>query len=77
MRYFFNIRAKEGVIPDDEGTDLPGLEQARAEAAADAKDLAREFPNGGNGISLTAIEVFDQAGHLAFTHPIYGSQLPF
>jgi hypothetical protein len=46
-RYFFDIRDGELFIQDDEGLELPGLEQAREHAAVALADMAKDvLPNG-------------------------------
>ena len=70
MRYFFHIRTEDGLIPDEEGTDLPGLEQAKEEAIASAKELATEFP-GSEGVCLKSIEVVDEVVRTVFCAPIF------
>ena len=71
MRYFFHIRTEDGLIPDQEGTDLPGLEQAKEEAIASAKELATEFPPGSEGVCLKSIEVVDEVVRTVFCAPIF------
>ena len=39
-RYFFDIRDEEGVWPDEEGRELPGLEAAEVEAALSLAGMA-------------------------------------
>ena len=71
MRYFFHIRTEDGLIPDEEGMDLPGLDQARAEAITSARDLATEFPPGSEGVSLKSVEVVDEVLRTVFCAPIF------
>ena len=71
MRYFFHIRTESGLIPDEEGTELTGLEQAREEALTSARDLATEFPPGSEGVSLKAVEVVDEVSRTVFCAPIF------
>jgi hypothetical protein len=42
MRYFFHIRDGDRLVRDEEGTDLPNMDAARAEARASARDLMME-----------------------------------
>lgn len=76
MRYYFYIRTREGLIPDSDGAELPSADAARSEALLDARELAREFPTGGNGVSLLAIEVMDEAGRMTCQLPIYAADFP-
>jgi hypothetical protein len=71
MRYFFHIRTEDGLIPDEEGIDLPGLEQAKEEAITSAKELAAEFPPGSEGACLKSIEVVDEVVRIVFCAPIF------
>ena len=71
MRYFFHIRTEAGLIPDEEGTELTGLEQAREEALTSAKELATEFPPGSEGVSLKSVEVVDEVLRTVFCTPIF------
>ena len=71
MRYFFHIRTAGGLIPDEEGIELTGLEQAREEALTSAKELATEFPPGSEGVSLKSIEVVDEVLRPVFCAPIF------
>ena len=41
-RYFFDIRNGDGLIPDEEGTDLPDLQAAQLEAARTLADMSRD-----------------------------------
>ncbi len=71
MRYFFHIRTDDGLIPDTEGTELAGLEQARQEALTSARELATEFPPGSEGVPLKSIEVMDEISRPVFCAPIF------
>jgi hypothetical protein len=41
-RYTFNIRLDGGIIEDEEGLELPGLDAAREEAILSARSLVLE-----------------------------------
>ena len=71
MRYFFHISTDAGLIADEEGTELTGLEQAREEALTSARELATEFPPGSEGISLKSVEVVDEVLCTVFCTPIF------
>jgi hypothetical protein len=59
-RFYFDVRDGELFIPDDEGLELPGLEQAREHAAVALGDMAKDvLPNGSK--HEMAIEVRDEA----------------
>ncbi|HEY2032149.1 MAG TPA: hypothetical protein VGH02_00540 [Rhizomicrobium sp.] len=38
-RYYFHVRDEHGTVRDEEGTELPGIEDARFEARMSARDL--------------------------------------
>jgi hypothetical protein len=61
-RYFFQVVAASGVDDDDEGTELSSLEQARAEAIADARTLMSNAILLGNDISDRHINICDHNG---------------
>jgi hypothetical protein len=62
MRYFFNIRDRELLISDEEGTELANLAAARAEARLSARDLAMDDLRGGRAVAPLAIEITDGSG---------------
>jgi hypothetical protein len=64
MRYHFNIRDAEGLVPDDEGSELSGLSAARAEAHASAMDFAMDDLRGGRPIRSRCIEITDENGSI-------------
>jgi hypothetical protein len=60
--YFFNIISAAGTLEDYEGTELPDLEQAQAEAIEDARSLMGDAMRDGHDISSRRIEICDDAG---------------
>ena len=62
MRYHFHIRDAEGLIPDEEGSELASLEAARAEARASAQDLVANDLRGGRTTPQRRIEIADARG---------------
>jgi len=62
MRFHFNLRGDEGLIPDKEGSDLADLEAARAEARATAKELAIEDMRNGKSHPALTVEIADPNG---------------
>jgi len=66
-RYFFNIVTKDGVREDLDGTDLPGLEQAREEAVKDARSLMSGAILVGQDISSRRMEICNEAGDVLLT----------
>jgi hypothetical protein len=60
--YYFNIRAGEDLIRDEEGTDLPDIETAISEARQSARDLAIEELRNGQKVDGRCIEIVDSEG---------------
>ncbi len=67
-RYFFNLRAKNEFIRDDDGIDLPNLEQVRWEAEQGARALLAELIKGGQELDHQAFEVTDERGALVLVY---------
>jgi hypothetical protein len=67
VRYFMHISDGSNFVEDEEGSDLPGDEAARAAAIAAARDvMAGDLRDG--RLDLTSfIEVENEAGELLFT----------
>ena len=63
-RYFFDLRDGDGIVPDEEGMELPSLDAVQEEAARALADMARdEVPLTGNGPARhMTIEVRDGDG---------------
>lgn len=64
MRYFFDIRDKRGLMPDDEGADFHTLEDALSEAKASAKDIAVQNIRNGQRPDSSCVEVRDERGQV-------------
>jgi len=62
MRFHFNVRVDEGLIPDKEGSDLADLEAARAEARETATELAIEALRNGKPHPALCVEIVDPSG---------------
>ncbi|KRQ10011.1 hypothetical protein AOQ73_09030 [Bradyrhizobium pachyrhizi] len=41
-RYYFDMRDGDGLVPDEEGIDLPDLRSVQIEAARSLADMARD-----------------------------------
>jgi hypothetical protein len=63
-RFFFRARKGEDLLPDPEGTDLPDLAAARAEAVASFQQLAPERAHGGSLSDVQTLEISDEAGQV-------------
>lgn len=70
MRYFFHVRDKQGLIKDEEGTELPTLAAARFEARLSARDFAMEDLRRGGPILVREIEIEDEKGNVLGTLPV-------
>lgn len=68
-RFHFYLRADGGRIPDEEGSDLPALEAARAEAIESARELMAQAILKGYDISGQSIEIRDGGGRLLLEVP--------
>jgi hypothetical protein len=62
MRYFFHIRDDQGLVPDEEGSELPDLATAQTEARLSARDFAIEILKCGQTLSGRRIEIADGDG---------------
>ena len=67
--YFFHIRDAEGVIPDEEGSDLPDEKAARAEALSSIRDLMADAVKRGHLNFDRQLDVTDDKGTLLFVVP--------
>jgi hypothetical protein len=61
-RYFFHIRTGDAVIRDPDGSDLPNLDAARAEARQAARDLLAALLKEGGVLDGQVFEISDEAG---------------
>jgi hypothetical protein len=62
MRYHFHICDHDGVIHDEEGSELPSLEAAQDEARASARDLVIEDLKCGAAVPERIIEIATPEG---------------
>ena len=63
MRYFFHLRERGGVVPDEEGIELDGVEAARRTAVEGARSLMASDVRTGKLSLETVIEVEDESGN--------------
>ncbi|MDI6028684.1 hypothetical protein QBK99_21145 [Corticibacterium sp. UT-5YL-CI-8] len=68
-RYFFHLVKRTEVLRDDEGSELPDLEQARLEALNDARHLMAEAIRSGKDISSRSVQICDEAGNILLLLP--------
>ncbi|MBY3369236.1 DUF6894 family protein [Rhizobium laguerreae] len=66
-RYYFNIIAGDGFRQALEGTELPSLEDAKAEAIEDARALMSGAILLGQDISSRRLEICNEAGDVLLT----------
>jgi hypothetical protein len=60
QRYYFDFRDERGLVPDDEGVELEGLEAARLVALRTLPNPVRELT--GSNATEFAVEVRNAAG---------------
>ena len=61
-RFFFHIRQRDGVLPDERGSELPDLEAARREAAISLRHLVAVGLRSDSTNAVEQVEVTDSAG---------------
>ena len=66
-RFFFRVRDGDGLSEDPEGSELPNLDAARAEALAAARQLVADRLRRGDLSGGQAFEICDDAGRLLAT----------
>ena len=54
-RYFFSIKMRDRVIPDEEGSEFSDLDQACQEAIKAAREIVAEFAFSGKDLDVEAI----------------------
>jgi hypothetical protein len=65
--FFFHIQDRFGHIPDEEGAEFATLEQAKEEAKATARDIARQWLNEGGPADEQCIEIRNSGGEVITT----------
>jgi hypothetical protein len=70
-RYFFHLRLKGRLDPDDIGVELPNAEDAFEEAVKAARDMTKDAAFSGKDISGQSFEVTDGHGKPVFNPPKY------
>ena len=68
--YYFHVRDGAVLLEDKDGTVLPDLEAAQAEARASAREIAADCLRANQAIDGRKIEIVDEAGTLLGTVPI-------
>lgn len=70
MRYFFHIRSEDGVICDEEGSELPDIDAARTEARLSAREFAMDDLRRGVPVAPRRIEIADDSGQVLSMLPV-------
>jgi len=68
-RFFLHIREAAGLVEDPDGSLVPDLRAACAEAAAAAREIAAEHLRAGKPLTALRFEIRDGAGRLLATLP--------
>jgi hypothetical protein len=78
MRYFLNIRTKDGLIVDPEGDAFSDIDQLLEHAKLVVQELEQEFPVNAKDARfiLVAMEIVNETGGLVFTLPINAPEVP-
>ncbi len=62
VRFYFHLRAGDGLLTDDEGQDLPDPSAARREAEQAARELLAEAIRAGREEAPEGFVIADEAG---------------
>jgi hypothetical protein len=68
-RFYINFRNGNEIAKDDEGQDLPGLEEARAAALVSAREILADNVKAGAKNPLQAVIITDENGQEIMTIP--------
>lgn len=68
--FYFHVRAGNLMIHDEEGLDVPHLDDAREEALQSARDLLSAGDLAGEDRRDWAVLVADASGHIVLTLPL-------
>jgi hypothetical protein len=66
-RFYINFRNGDEIAKDDEGLDLPNLEEARAAALVSAREILADNVKGGAKNPLQAVIITDESGREIMT----------
>jgi hypothetical protein len=62
-RFYFDTNDSDRFVPDNEGCDLAGIEEAKAEAIKALPDMARDGLPHGDDYREFVVDVRDEDGH--------------
>jgi hypothetical protein len=65
--FFFHVRDGDGLIEDPEGTDLPDLDAARAEALSAARQIRVRAAERGQALAGRRFEIAAEGGRVQAT----------
>jgi hypothetical protein len=66
-KFHFNIRDDQGLIPDEEGMELPDLAAARTEASEGAREILADALRFHREVDGKRIEIADERGEVIET----------
>ena len=69
-RFYFHLNARDRVIPDEEGQDLPSLSAARCEALSSAREILANAIKEGRAAVPDALVIADEDGQVLNTVPL-------
>lgn len=75
-RFFLNTRDGDFLMKDPEGTDFDGLDAARAEALAAARDFLGDSIKNDQVQDAREYEITDEAGQIMATVPFMDALKP-
>lgn len=75
-RFFFHMRDEDWLVEDPEGSELPDLGAARAEAAEVARGHLAGRLAAGEALDFQRIEIRDDGGRMLETVPFPDSPAP-
>ena len=78
-KYFFHIQDQFGHIPDEEGAEFESLDQAKEEAVATARDIAKQWLYQGHSPDDPCVEIRNSDGEVitalsvreVLAHPVH------
>jgi hypothetical protein len=68
-RYFFHLHNSTGFVEDQEGQELPGVEEARQVALASIRSIVSDESKSGSVDLRGRVEVMDEAGECVLVLP--------
>jgi hypothetical protein len=69
-RFYFHLKAGGELVPDDEGSELSGLNEAKREALQGARELLAEAIKTGSPKVPEALVIADEAGRTLHELPL-------